>query len=390
MPRPQIRYNSGSGWARPNTSSGGSGGGAWNDTITHGDQLQYGHVGPWSLQAVTKGTESLDTPSTPGRGYWLMDTPSEWRPTQTYVYNNSVSNKGGTVPVGGLTIDGYSVPAGTEVAQFRNFSAADFSAQGQSGQYLFRGCRFRNNAIGQSSQFNDFTATYTNRLFFCDMGSTSAADADWQGAFWKAIGGTDHIMHRNYCSFQYVTFQPNVPNCQFIENYVEKLIYYYGEVGPPGDGPLHMACLGSEGGGQGYRTMRNRIMPASPDDGGHVFVNGSSVAFEGTNGQNYDDCQVVDNLLSGFNYVILNHGEIAGSTGIVVTGNKVSSLYFTNGGVAGVEQAGPNPPAWGTLGNVKSNNTWYDDYGTGGDGNTPPASRQYPSGNGPRVGTSAF
>lgn len=371
----------------------GTGGGAtYNQAVTHGDQLTVNDVGPWALQAVPKGSESLDTPATPGRGYWLMDTPSEWRPAQTYVYNDSPGNKGGTVPAGGLTIDGIAVPAGTEVAQFRNFSAADFSAQGQGGSYLFRGCRFRNSAIGQSSQFNDFTATYTNRLQYCDMGAVSALDADWQGAFWKCIGGTGPVMKRNYCSYQYVTFQPNVPDALFIENYVVDLIYYGGEAGPPGQpgDPLHMACLGSEGGGQGFRVLRNYIVPASPDAGGHVFVNGSALAFEGTNGSNYDDCQVVDNYLSGFNYVILNFGEVAGSTGIVVTGNKVTTRYWTNGARTGVEQVGPNPPAWGSSGNVKSGNVWADDYGTGGDGNTPTSSRQYPAGNGPRAGTAAF
>ena len=373
--------------------SGGGGGGTFNQSVTHGEQLTVNDVGPWALQEVTKGTESLDTPSLPGRGYWLMDTPSEWAPTSAYTYNNLASNKGGVVPAGGLTIDGYSVPAGTVVAQFRDFSAGDFSAQGQSGHYLFRGCRFRSNAIGQSSQFNDFTSTYTNRLFYCDMGSPTANDADWQGSFWKAIGGTGHIMHRNYCSYQYVTFQPNVPDCRFVENYVENLIYFGGETGPPGQegSPLHMACIGCEGGGNGFRVQRNYIVPASPDEGGHVFVNGSSIAFEGTNGSAYTDCQVVDNYLSGFNYVILDFGEVAGSTSIVVTGNKVTTRYFTNGGASGDEQVGPNPPAWGSSGNVKSGNVWADDYGTGGTGSgTPLSSRQYPAGNGPRAGTTAF
>lgn len=373
------------GGSRTHATGGGTG------AVAHGADLTINHVGPWTLQGVAKGSESLDTPSLPGRGYWLMDTSTEWAPQTAYTYNNSPSNHGGIVPAGGLTIDGYVIPAGTIVVQFRNFSASDFSAQGQGGSYLFRGCRFRNNAIGQSSQFNDYTATYTNRLHYCDMGSTSAADADWQGSFWKAIGGTDHVMLRNYCSFQYVTFQPNVPNCQFVENFVEKIIYYGGEAGPAGNGgPLHMASLGCEGGGVGYRIMRNRIVPASPDDGGHVFVNGSVLAFEGTNGSAYSDCQIVDNYLSGCNYVLLNFGEVAGSTNIVVTGNKVTTKYFTNGGASGDEQVGPHPPAWGSSGNVKSGNVWADDYGTGGDGNTPTSSRQYPAGNGPRTGTTAF
>lgn len=362
-------------------------------SITHGEQLAIADVGPWALQGVAKGSESLGTVSVPSRGYWLMDTPSEYAPTGTYVYNNNPSNKGGIVPAGGMTIDGYFVPAGTVVCQFRNLSGSDFSAQGQGGSYVFRGCRFRNNQIGQSSQFNDYTATYTNRLLYCDMGSTSAANADWQGSFWKAIGGTGHIMLRNYCSYQYVTFQPNVPNCQFVENYVEKLIYYGGEAGPPGQegDPLHMACLGAEGGGSGLRVVRNKIIPASPDEGGNVFVNGSTIAFEGTNGGAYNDCQIVDNYLSGFNYVVLDFGEVAGSTNIVVMGNKVTTRWFTNGGISGVEQVGPYPPAWGSNGNVKSGNVWADDYGTGGSGTgTPLSSRQYPSGNGPRAGTTAF
>lgn len=368
-------------------------GAAWDDVIAHGEDLELGHVGPWSLQAVAQGSESLDTPSLPGRGYWLIDTTSEWAPSQTYVYNNDPANKGGTVPSGGLTIDGYAIPAGTVVAQFRDFSAGDFSAQGQSGSYLFRGCRFRNTAIGQSSQFNDFTSTYTNRLHFCDMGSTSADDADWQGAFWKSISNSSgHVMLRNYCSYQYVTFQPNNPDAHFIENYVEKLIYYGGETGPPGNGEaLHMACIGCEGGQSGFRIMRNKIIPASPDEGGNVFVNGSAIAMEGTGGGAYDDCQIVDNYLSGFNYVILNFGEDAGATNIVVTGNKITTRWFTNGAIVGPEQVGPFPPAWGSNGNVKSGNVWADDYGTGGNGTgTPLSSRQYPNGDGPRVGTTAF
>ena len=214
----------------------GAAGPAFNRAVTHGDQLLVTDVGPWALQAVPKGSESLDTVTVPPRGYWLISTADEWRPNQTYVYNNNPANKGGIVPAGGLTIDGYSVPAGTNVAQFRDLSGSDFSAQGQGGNYLFRGCRFRNNAIGQSSQFNDFTATYTNRLFYCDMGSISALDVDYAGAFWKAIGGSGHVVHRTYFSYQYVTFQPNVPNCSFIENYVHRLIYYGGDpaLGDPG------------------------------------------------------------------------------------------------------------------------------------------------------------
>ena len=36
-------------------------------------------------------------------------------------YNNDPNNHGGIVPAGGATIDGFTVPAGTWVAQFNDF-----------------------------------------------------------------------------------------------------------------------------------------------------------------------------------------------------------------------------------------------------------------------------
>ena len=56
--------------------------------ITHGEQLTINSVGPWSLQNVANGTESLQAMTTPGRGYWRMDTPNEFSSTGTYVYND--------------------------------------------------------------------------------------------------------------------------------------------------------------------------------------------------------------------------------------------------------------------------------------------------------------
>lgn len=69
----------------------------------------------------------------------------------------------------------------------------------------------------------------------------------------------------------------------------------------------------------------------------------------------------------------------------MVTGNKITTRWWTNGGNFG---AITDIPAWGSNGNSQSNNTWADDYGTGGNGCTALADRQYPAGNGPRAGTS--
>jgi len=386
----------GTGQARtPSVIGGSSGGGgaAWNDTITHGEQLQIGHVGPWALQGVPRGSENIQVISLPSRGYWKMDEPTEWAPSTTYVYNNNPTNRGGVVPAGGMTIDGYFVPAGTIVAQFRDFSAGDFSAQGQGGSYVFRGCRFRSSAIGQSSQFNDYTATYTNRLLFCDMGGKEPAALEtWQMSFWKMIGGTDHVMYRNYCSAQYVTFQMNSNNSQCIENYITDLTWYYGETAPPGQGgePLHMSSVGAQGGVTGLRVLRNRLTCPSPDPLGNVFTQGAALTFGNDINVPWSDVWIKDNYLSGMGFVIRLFGEVAGQNNLQVTGNKVTTRWFTNGGASGVAQLGDFPVVWGSNGNVKANNLWADDYGNGGNGNTPTSSRQYPAGNGPRVGTEAF
>ena len=360
--------------------------------ITHGEQLTINDVGPWKLQNVAKGAESLDVVPVPGRGFWILDTPAEYAPTGAYVANNLASNKGGIVPAGGVTIDGFALPAGTVVCQFRDLSGADFSAH-VGGTYLFRGCRFRQNGVGDPSQFNDFNATYTNYLHYCDMGGLSAADVDADAPFWKSIGGVGHRVLRCYMTYEKVALQPNVHDFQILENYIDKITWFWGAAGPPGGGgPNHTAAIGCEGGIHGLRIMRNRIVIPSPDDAARVIENGATVAMEGTGSDvPYSDCQIVDNYVAGANYAFLLFGEDPGQTNLVVTGNKVTTQWWTNGGISGPLQAGPFPVPWGSNGNVKSNNTWADDYGTGGTGSgTPLSSRQFPAGNGPRKGTIAF
>jgi len=371
-----------------------SGGGSqWNAVVNDGEELTLDHVGPWALQGVPRGEEVIQTMVLPSRGYWKMDEPTEYAPTTPYVYNNSPTNRGGIVPAGGMIIDGVAVPAGTVVAQFRDFSAGDFSAQGQGGSYVFRGCRSRSDAIGQSSMFNDYTSTYTNRLLYCDIGGKEpAALESWQMSFWKMIGGQDHIMKRNYCSSQYVTFQMNANNAQCIENFIEKLTWYYGETAPPGQGgePLHMSSVGAQGGVSGLRVLRNKILCQSPDPLGNVFTQGAALTFGNDINVPWSDVWIKNNYLSGMGFVIRLFGEVAGQNNLQVMNNKVTTKWFTNGGASGVAQLGDQPVVWGSNGNIKSGNVWADDYGSGGNGNTPTSARQYPSGNGPRVGQEAF
>ena len=370
-------------------TSGGSGPGP----VDHGSELTIDHVGPWALQGVSPGAEALQTMPLPSRGYWKMDEPAEYAPSTPYAYNNSPTNRGGIVPAGGLVIDGEAVPAGTVVVQFRDFSAGDFSAQGQGGSYLFRGCRFRADSIGQSSQFNDFTSTYTNRLLYCDMGGQEPVSLEtWQMSFWKTIGGQNALMKRCYCSNQYVTFQMNVPGARCEENFIERLTWYYGEEAPPGQGgePLHMSSVGSQGGVSGLRVLRNKILCQSPDPLGTVFTQGAALTFGNDIDVPWSDVWIKDNYLSGMGFVIRLFGEVAGQNNLQVTGNRVSTRWFTNGGASGTAQLGDHPVVWGENGNVKADNLWADDYGTGGDGATPVSARQYPAGDGPRVGQTAF
>lgn len=57
-------------------------------------------------------------------------------------------------------------------------------------------------------------------------------------------------------------------------------------------------------------------------------------------------------------YAGKNAGSPADSVNsMVMTGNKVTTQYYPNGGSYGALAA---YPVWGTLGNVWSNNTWAD------------------------------
>ena len=150
---------SGSSYLQFDAVSGGGGGTGNTGTVAHGDQLTDTMVGPWALQGVAKGSEQLDTVPAPSRGYWRFDTPGEFVPSGTYTYNNNPSNKGGTLATD-TVIDGYVVPAGTKVVQFRDLSASSFYAQGVGGNWLFRGVRIRARSSG-TGFVNDNNATYT-------------------------------------------------------------------------------------------------------------------------------------------------------------------------------------------------------------------------------------
>lgn len=392
--------------------------------VTHGEDLTIDHVGPWSLQAVNPGIEILLPLVGPGRGYWRFDAPTEFTPSTPYVYNNDINNHGGIVPDGGLTIDGYLVPAGTRVAQFYDFpDGFDFYARA-SDKFLFRGCRFRfSGGVSGAGLFNDNTAPVEQQVFMhhCDLGLSTKDPTIGDGILHvKFLGGANHRLLRNHHTISATFVQPNVNGVEILENWIDEYLYAFGEGGVEGIIPNpdagHLNGISSEGLMTSVKILRNRIMAPSPDgaqgisgqtdlgergygtqpgqvgygDGSEPGrkVSGTDVIALFTNvGDNHavtpGAIEVSDNLLGGTGYVLYAGG--VDSTGIKITGNKITTRWWTNGGSFGPVTA---QPAWGANGNTQSDNTWADDYGAGGDGTTAPADRQYPAGNGPRAGMS--
>lgn len=368
--------------------------------VTHGEQLTEALVGPWSLQGVAKGQEQLDVVAKPPRGYWRLDTPAEFVPAGTYVYNNNPGNHGGTLAADTM-IDGYLVPAGTKVVQFRDLSAADFYAQGMGGTWLFRGVRMRV-ATGPgagASMFNDNNATYTNMVHYSDFGGLGPQDGQEMLVAWKMIGGKDHRVLRTYFSDVSTALQPNVAGVELTENYIDKIHFYYGEPGPCGTGgscTFHLNGVSTEGMSNvtptRFKFLRNHITIPSPDGAGRIAMQTDAIALFQTNGGSYNDVLLQDNYLGGSGYVIYaganpNPTSANAPKNVRLIGNKITTRWWTNGGSFGPITA---EAPWGTNGNLATGNVWADDYGTGGNGNTPSTARQYPAGNGPRKGQVIF
>lgn len=417
----------------PNWPSQGS---TYNNVVTHGDQLTVNDVGPWALQAVTKGTETHQSVSLPARGYFRFDTPDEFAPTGAWPSNANDSNPsilndpalhGGVVTGSPVSIDGYSIPVGTRIVQFRTFpDNSDFYAQGTTLKVLFRGCKFRQTSgSGGAGLFNDNGAGAAQQIMmhYCDIGLTGRDLAAGAAGILhvKFLGGSNHRVLRNYHTLSSTFYQPNVVGCSFIENWIDDFIFYYGESGPSGtfgSDVWHMNGISSEGGQSVLTIKRNHILAPSPD--GATGANGFTAAGQsgyGTQpgqtgylaGSNpgrivpQTDCIAIfaatgsnvgaspgsiiveNNLLGGSGVCLYAGNANGGAQNIHVIGNKITTKWWTNGGNYG---AITDVPVWGSNGNYQSNNTWADDYGTGGNGATALSGRQYPAGNGPRAGAS--
>ena len=411
--------------------------------VTHGLQLTPAIVGPWALQGVTKGQEVLDTSLVaPSRGYWRWDDPSDnlfpsnpW-PTNANDTHPEVLNDPsllGGVLQSSQVIDGFTYPAGTIVIQYKDMpDNTQHYGQGTSRKVVFRGCRFRwSEGVDGSSitsvaySTNDFQVGF----HYCDIGMQTVDPVAGEGLMHINVGcGRNHRVIRNYHtrSATFLQFN-NAPGTEILENYIDEYIYPYGTAGPSGQfgsDAGHLNGFSSEGGQTDIKINRNRIIansidtatgstgyakgdigygtrPTEPDGtatvgygsgslgSGRIISQTDNIALFRNFGDNLGGApgsiQVCDNYLGGTGYCIYAAGPAV--NGFTMTGNRFTTLYYTNSGSYGPVA---DAPTWGQNGNYQADNCYADDYGNGGDGLTAPSGRQYPSGNGPRKNASVI
>jgi len=348
--------------------------GVLNGTISHGSQLTTSMVGPASLGvAVT----ALRSTRTGGSNIGTGGSMPSWIPNAPYVYNNDPSNHGGIVPAGGLTIDGFSVPAGAWVSQFNDFGNDSLFIVGNNGGstasfpgIVFRGCRWRGPAKAPG-YLNTRSGSHTNIwVLFSDAGGLGPADSQYNEVPFSIGDDTSTaIFYRNYISYTTTALQPNVRSAQIIENFIEKITLYYNGAAPPGESTgKHLNGISFNGGTPAALVVRNKILLQSPDDAGRTINQTDAISFfqdfgsfPGT-GSNLDASigyQVKDNYLGGGGYTVyagMNAGKPSSSVqNMVLTGNVITTQWWPRGGSFGPIAA---EPAWGSFGNLKSNNTF--------------------------------
>lgn len=351
----------------------------WDDTLTHGDQLNLtGHVGPWALQQVAKGSETLTTLNTTQLAERVSTFSGDGRPSwisgSDYVYSNSPSNHGGVVPTGGMYIDGYLVPAGTWVAQFYDMSAREVIVSGDNSGtsaawpgVVFRGCKMRGkySAPGWVNQNGQSTGGKT-WFMFCDSGGSVAGPPSsnmCESIFESKGNGPNDRMYVIRCYLSIAT------TLVFLRNNGDAAIENYcREVQDFGDNTKHLNGIGNSGNQSATMWLRNNmfmeqqagstqltdVIQMAADDGQYL---GLGTNYDGTTGY-----QIRDNYLAGAAFT-LQLGQDKGNTttadlqNLNVTGNKFSTLLYANSGQSGLGYKGPiNWAIQGTW----LNNTWAD------------------------------
>jgi hypothetical protein len=392
--------------------------GQFDGTSSNGLRLAT-HVGPNALlrsgSYPKPNAESLGplTQIALPEGYtgWRIDTsnPQEWNgpsywtsTTAEYSYNNSPTNLGGIIPSGGMTIDGYFYEAGTQVCQFMDFSLGGFLLEGEGYGFpmLFRGCRWRNTAYAPGA-WNCTSGYYPIAFHYCDIGAVGAADADICEAALKIAGPVSDLrIYRCYISYVVTAIQLNNSGGGYsdaIENYIEKLTFFYGEEGPPSEGtPEHMNGIALNGGNTNCLVRRNSIVIVTPDEAPsgqqgttpHPISQTDCIAFfwditgepdvsqfpgTGTNSDGTTGYQVTGNYLGGTGFPLYPPCSGSGYSGDeqpatfnmqnnLVTATIYPPLELSGTVNAGGGSFGPVYPGmtWGENSNTQTNNLWSD------------------------------
>ena len=335
-------------------------------SISHGAQLTRSMVGPKGL-GVEHG--QLRKTSVAGQRIGIGSPLPSWIPNTAYAYNNDPANRGGIVSPEGMMIDGFKIPGGTWVAQFNDFDdQIIINGAAPSPGIVFRGCRWRG-AWAAPGPLNLYAKSKTSVwLLYNEAGGLGSADNQTnEVAFTTNASDASVIFFRNYISYTTTGIQPGSKGPQLIENYIERISYYYGDAGPPNQlGPYHLNGISFNGGQTNALVLRNKITVQSPDDSGRTISQTDALGFfqdfgafigTGTNIDGSVGYQVRDNFLGGGGYTIyagLNPGKSADTVqNMVVTGNVITRQWWPAGGRWGPIAA---QPKWGFYGNIKTNN----------------------------------
>jgi hypothetical protein len=378
-------------------------------SITTGKQLLgqgHGpatHVGPnailrsSSYPAVTAapGTGPLRNPALPSGNYFQLNGATEFAatvsdahaglacdnwasgPTTVYQYNNNPSNHGGTVPAGGMIVDGFPVPAGAEVFQFLDLSAAGVvEAELGAGSVVFRGCRWRAHTDGSAHGFIAVDSNYTLpvTVLYCDFGGNGTSNTQYSNDSLQNFATTALVLYRNYFSLHGTAVQPNGASppssgpCDILENYMENWVYF---------SPDHDNGISASGNGWScFRWQRNYVVCEAVDANSAQIQQTDCISIgsdgsvnnigTGTNPDGTVGFQIKNNYCAGtgYCYYLASSGTLTVS-GLNFTGNLVSTSSWAigSGGTPflGGGYAGPytDAPSW-TGTNTKSGNLWAD------------------------------
>ena len=310
--------------------------------------------------------------------------PTSSEASPAYVYNNNPSNLGGIVPSGGMTIDGFFVPANSYVFQFMDISWGGADILNGAPALVFRGCRARGGA-GATGFWTLSDSGYAEGLWFlyCDSGGLSGADLSTNCIKATYSGGV--TLYRCYLSATTTAFQPITSTGQidFLECFIEELAYQnYGD----GESQTHLNGVTLNGNQTNCRVLRNNIVIGQTDLNGHVIQDTDCISFfqdvvddvtpnypgTGTNPDGTVGYQVIGNYMGGTGYCLYLPDQQTVSNFYVVNNLITASIWPVGsteddalGGGGGWEGPVTDEPTWDAVtgsqvGNHQANNLWAD------------------------------